>query len=43
MNNSRTEDFDMNFREYKTQDIIKDYPVTQQNFFINKKNAPQPI
>ena len=39
----------MNFQhgEDRTEDIrvmvFKDYPVTQRNFFIDKKNASQPI
>ena len=49
MNNSRNECFDMNFQYGKdrTKDIrvmvFKDYPVTQRNFFIEKKNESQPI
>ena len=45
MNNSRDENFDINFQysEDKTQDIrvmvFKDYPVMQCNFFIDKKNS----
>ena len=49
MNNSRNEYFDMNFQysEDRTYDIrvmvFKDYPVSQRNFFIDKKNASHPI